>query len=143
MASPRVFWGTQGTFCCTGFLMIIITVQENDWGGNYGWAFLSALAQYGGMLGCGLAFELAARPRASAPPPAGAPALMRLRHLGERCWAQRRLIAPIACADIADVFLHAFGINYAGSALYIVFFSSVTVWTALVRRVFLKRTLAP
>ena len=52
-------------------------------------------------------------------------------------------ILPIACADIADVFLHTFGINYAGSALYIVFFSSVTVWTALVRKVWLKRRLAP
>lgn len=137
-----LFWGTQGTFCVTGFLMIILTVEENEWGGNFGLAFLSALAQYGGMFIFGLLFELV-NPRSSAL--VGAEPthnVSHLRNLGSRCWAQRRVIIPIACADIADIFLHAFGINYAGSALYIVFFSSVTVWTALLRRLWLKRTLA-
>jgi len=145
-----LFWGVQGTFCVTGLLMILMTVELNDWGGNYGWAFLSALAQYSGMLCFGLVFELSCSPRTSAsasgarggrPPPGGV--ARRLHDLARRCWAQRRLIAPIALADIADVFLHAFGLNYAGPALYIVFFSSVTVWTALIRRMWLKRTLAP
>ena len=57
MSKMTAFWIGQSTFLLTGLLMIIINYQENHWGGNYGWAFLSAISQYAGMLVFGIAFH--------------------------------------------------------------------------------------
>jgi drug/metabolite transporter (DMT)-like permease len=120
------FWVAQSTFLITGIFMIIINYQENAWGGNYGWGFLSAVSQYSGMLLFGVLYH-AIETRST-----GLGILRSMR----KHW---KLIVPIALSDFADTFLHNFGLNNAGAGLYIVFFSSVTIWVALIRRFILHK----
>jgi drug/metabolite transporter (DMT)-like permease len=47
----------------------------------------------------------------------------------------------VALFDFGDKWFQLFGIKGAGSGLYIVIFSSLTVWTALIRRVGFGRKL--
>ena len=49
-------------------------------------------------------------------------------------WTLVKLVVPVALFDVGDKYFQLFGIQAAGSGLYIVIFSSLTVWTALIRR---------
>jgi hypothetical protein len=49
-------------------------------------------------------------------------------------WTLIKLVIPVALFDAGDKWFQLFGIQAAGSGLYIVIFSSLTVWTALIRR---------
>lgn len=51
------------------------------------------------------------------------------------------LILPVALTDLSDSFFGVFGINSVGVVVYTVVFSSVTVWTAIIRCVFLRKRL--
>eukprot|EP01047_Picozoa_sp_COSAG01_P058768 COSAG01_NODE_6966_length_3413_cov_7.056427_3_plen_199_part_00 len=56
-------------------------------------------------------------------------------------WPLVKLVVPVALFDFGDKWFQLFGIKGAGSGLYIVIFSSLTVWTALIRRVGFGRKL--
>ena len=45
-------------------------------------------------------------------------------------WTLVKLVIPVALFDAGDKWFQLFGLNAAGSGLYIVIFSSLTVWTA-------------
>lgn len=56
-------------------------------------------------------------------------------------WTLVKLVVPVALFDVGDKYFQLFGIQAAGSGLYIVIFSSLTVWTALIRRFGFGRSL--
>jgi drug/metabolite transporter (DMT)-like permease len=61
-----------------------------------------------------------------------------------RSHAKEKLTAlfPVALFDLADTGLTVFGLKTVGSSVYIVVFSSVTVWTAMIRWCILKRAIS-
>jgi hypothetical protein len=109
------------------------------WGGGDPEAFAGGFFQYSGFLVCQVLFTipwLLCRE--------GAPCCFQEFKLFPNGfkWSLIKLVVPVALFDAGDKWFQLFGIKAAGSGLYIVIFSSLTVWTALIRRFGFGLTLA-
>eukprot|EP01047_Picozoa_sp_COSAG01_P053596 COSAG01_NODE_5762_length_4048_cov_3.069385_1_plen_487_part_00 len=142
------FWLNQGLFLATGIPMVLLLAEVTHIGGNNPLAFIGAVSTYSGLLGGGVGAILLGR-------------LFRPRAAGGTLQSNTSVacdvygnevfrngvcfftVLPIALADIGDKYFMAFALTHAGPGLYIVIFSSLTVFTALIRYFFLKRQLLP
>ena len=127
----------QLMFLLTGPPMVLLTQYETYMGGNSTWSFCSAVAQYSAMTLFAvipLAIDAIRNRNQSAarkPKP-----LLRLSR-----W-KLRYILPIALFDVLDVWAASYAYTSAGAALFIVLYSSVTIFTGLIRRCYLQKTLS-
>ena len=101
------------------------------WGGADPEAFAGGFFQYSGFLVCQTLFTIPWLLYRE-----GAPACLQEFKLFPNGfkWTLIKLVIPVALFDAGDKWFQLFGIQAAGSGLYIVIFSSLTVWTALIRR---------
>jgi hypothetical protein len=127
------FWCAQTLFFLTGGLILVAQQLTYD-GANKPINFLVALSQYVSMGIFGLLYLLIKQ--------------LRERDTSAMKIMRKLLTAPkinaaatVAIPDLGDCFFAAVGFNYAGSSVFIVVYSFLTVWTALMRKFCLKRSL--
>jgi hypothetical protein len=106
--------------------MTLMLSLESTFQANAAQSMLAALSQYGGMAMLlvldSLFWTMGVGPKPLA-----------------KGW-HMRLALPCALADLADTFFLCYGIGVLGAGLYIVLFGFVTVATAVLRRLALKRS---
>ena len=141
------FWVNQGLFLATGIPMVLLMQDVTNLGGNNPLAFLGAVSTYGGLvIGGGGAILLGRVFRGRDAGTLQSEKGVTRDAYGNEVFRNGScfwIVLPIALADFSDKYFMAWALTYAGSGLYIVIFSSLTVFTALIRRCFLKRKLLP
>lgn len=121
------FWASQITFIVSGWLMTLILQMESYLGGMYPLGFISAVSQYVGMAFLIIPMYLFYFIKSMNP-----------EYKPFRNGIHFKKIFPIAITDILDTAFGVLGINLIGSGLYVVIFSFVTIFAALLRYFWLK-----
>ena len=116
----------QLSFITSGLVLILLNQYLADCGVNSPYAGFGGLAKGGGFLSCAAVWYLffGARPASFS--------WKRLSQVASSAY-------PVATFDIMDTVFATGGIFWAKSGLFVIAFSSITVWVALLRRLCLKQ----
>lgn len=132
----------QLAFVSTGLLLILLAQLLTDCGVNSPWVGFAALAKGVGLLICVVLWILIdcaisglcskdRTPRAQ---------LIFRRLRSKRVWSTlTRTALPAALADLGDTIFATAALLWTESGLFIVLFSSLTVWVALLHKIFLRK----
>eukprot|EP01083_Nonionella_stella_P018375 51207_1 len=123
------------SFLLTGPPMVLLHQKETYIGGNYPWSFLSNIAQYTAMTSFAvipLLIDSFKRDPNRIPT---------RRPLLQLSLLKLKYIFPIALCDVMDVCASAYAYQAVGASMFIVIYSSVTIFTGLIRKIFLQKDL--
>eukprot|EP01083_Nonionella_stella_P089751 250533_1 len=120
----------QLCFILTGVPMVLLYQKETYMGGNYPWSFLGSISRYTTLIYFAII-----------------PLLIDYftqndKRLLQLSFIKLKYIFPIAICDVVNVCAAAYAYQAAGACIYIVIYSAVTIFTGLIRTIFLKKKLA-